>query len=452
MKKNKKIAILIAIIIIIIAIIGITMISIDKDNTKKAEETFRTYTSYINEKNYEAMYELISTKSKEKVTKENFIARNKNIYEGIDSLDIKVNIEEIEKNGNKASIKYNQEMYTSSGKIQFSNKVNLLKEKSYKIDWGSELIFPDLKEEYKIRVEKIKSKRGDILDRNGNLLATDGTASYIGLVPGKLGENKEDNINKIAKLLDMSTETINKYLSATYVKDDTFVPLKKVSYNSTELKQQLLEISGVQINNTSARVYSLGEEAAHLIGYVQSINAEELEKNSDKGYNTNSLIGKIGLEQIYEDRLKGTDGTRIYMTDEKGNEIKQLAIQNKKDGENIKLTIDSNIQKTLYTQLKNDKGLFVVMQPKTGEILALISTPSYNSNDFALGMSETKWNELNNSESKPLYNRFIQSYCPGSTFKPITGAIGLTTGKIDPNEDFGYFRNFMAKRFKLGRL
>lgn len=368
--KNKKIIILTALLIIlIIAIVIASVVIIDKTNTKKIEEVFNKYVSYINEKNYDEMYEVLSSDAKNSITKENFVTRNKNIYEGIDSLDIKVNIKEIEKDGNNASIKYEQEMYTSAGKIQFSNTIKLSKEQEYKIDWTSELIFPGLKEEYKIRVETIKSKRGSILDRNGTALATDGMASY---------------------------------------------------------------------NNKSTRVYALGEEAAHLIGYVQTINAEELEKNQDKGYNANSLIGRTGLEQIYEDRLKGTDGTRIYMVDEKEKEIKQLAIQNKKNGEDIKLTIDSTIQKKLYDQLKNDKGLFVVMQPKTGELLALVSTPSYNSNDFALGMSNAKWQELNNNDAKPLYNRFVQSYCPGSTFKPITGAIGLSTGKIDANEDFGY--------------
>ena len=80
--------------------------------------------------------------------------------------------------------------------------------------------------------------------------------------------------------------------------------------------------------------------------------------------------------------------------------------------------------------MKNDKGLFVIMEPKTGELLALVSTPSYDSNDFTVGLSQEKWDELNNDEANPLYNRFIQKYCPGSTFKAVTGAIGLTTGDI----------------------
>lgn len=216
------------------------------------------------------------------------------------------------------------------------------------------------------------------------------------------------------------------------------MPVKKIVDSNTELKEQLLTISGVMINKEDGRVYSLGEEAAHLIGYVQPINAEELEKNEGKGYTTNSLIGKAGLELAYEDTLKGIDGTDIYIVDENENRIASLAKQDKKDGKDVKLTIDSSLQKQVYDQMKDDKGLFVIMEPQTGELLALVSTPTYDSNDFVVGLTTDKWNELNNDEARPLFNRFTQKYCPGSTFKPVTGAIGLTTGKIDQNEDLGY--------------
>lgn len=258
------------------------------------------------------------------------------------------------------------------------------------------------------------------------------------LYHGKLGENKEQNIEKISELTGVSVDYINKSLEASYVKDDTFVPVKKIVDSNITLKEQLLEIPGVMINKEGARVYSLGEEAAHLIGYVQTINSEELEQNEGKGYTTTSLIGKTGLEKAYEETLRGIDGTKIYITDSQGNEIFQIAKQEKKDGKNVKLTIDSTLQKEVYEQMKNDKGFFVIMEPQTGELLALVSVPTFDSNDFVVGLTNEEWNTLNNDENKPLYNRFIQKYCPGSTFKPITGAIGLKLGKISTDEDFGY--------------
>lgn len=385
------------------------------------------------------MYEILSEKSKSETSKEAFITRNQNIYEGIDAVNVNIEITNKEKENGNIKITYNENIGVSAGIIEFSNIVTLVKEnKEYKINWSSNLIFPELNDTYKVRVSTLEAKRGEILDRNGKKLAENGSISSVGIVPEKLGENKDENIVKISELTDVSVEYINNQLSASYVKDNTFVPIKKVAMNNTELKEKLLQIPGIMITSTDARVYPLGEEAAHLIGYVQTINAEELKENAGKGYSSNSLIGKTGLELIYEDTLRGIDGKEIYIEDENGNKIKQLAIQEKKDGTDIKLTIDINLQKTVYDQMKEDKGLFVVMNPSTGELLATVSTPSYNSNDFVLGMSNSQWEKLNNDTSKPLYNRVLQTYCPGSTFKPITAAIGLTTGKITTDTEFNY--------------
>lgn len=435
--KNKKI--LIIIVIAIITIISGTIIYLNKNNSKKQEETLNNYISLINEQKYEEMYDMLSEKSKSEISKEDFITRNKNIYEGIDAVNIKIEItNKLKENGN-IKIEYNQNMGVSAGKIEFSNNVTLTKEKrEYKINWNSNLIFPELTNTSKVRVYTLEAKRGEILDRNGNKLAENSSISSVGIVPGKLGENKEESISKISELTGVSVEFINEQISASYVKDDTFVPIKKVAMNNTELKEKLLQIPGIMITSKDARVYPLGQEAAHITGYVQTINAEELQKNSGKGYSSNSLIGKSGLELVYEDTLRGIDGKEIYIEDENGNKIKQLAIQDKKDGTDIKLTIDSNLQKQVYNQMKEDKGLFVIMNPSNGELLAMVSTPSYNANNFVLGLTNAEWEQLNNDESKPLYNRVLQAYCPGSTFKPITAALGLSTGKITKDTTFNY--------------
>lgn len=436
--KNKKIVIFAIVIIVVIAIIVGALYIVNR-NIPKPEEALSAYISLLNEQKYEEMYNMISEYSKTQISQEDFIKRNKNIYEGIDAYDIKVTPSETTKDGKTYSIKYNESMSTSAGTISFENTAKLVREnKEYKISWTSSMIFPELRNTDKVRVSTLSAKRGEILDRNGAKLAQNGSISSVGIVPGKLGENKTENISKISELTGVSTDYINTQISASYVKDDTFVPIKKVSADNTELKSKLLEIPGIKITSVDARVYPLGEETAHLIGYVQAISAEELKQKEGKGYNSSSIIGKAGLEQAYEDTLRGIDGTEIYIADENGNKLKTLATQDKKDGTDVKLTIDGGIQKNLYNQMKNDKGFFVVMNPTTGELLATVSTPSYNSNDFVLGMTSSKWEELNNDESKPLYNRFLQSYCPGSTFKPITAAIGLTSGKLTTDTTFNY--------------
>lgn len=435
--KNKKglIFAVILIVIILIGIIGYFKII----NKTKPEDVLKQYIENINAKDYNAMYEKISSSSKNNISEEDFINRNKKIYEGIDSHNIEISINNVQKNKNEVKITYNEKVPTSSGVINFSNTSSLVKDgKTYKLNWTSKTIFPELEENYKVKVSSIEAARGEILDRQGKYLAQNGQITTIGIVPGKLGENKEEGIKKLSELTGVSIEYINTELSRSYVKDDTFVPIKKISKDDNEKKEALLKIPGVKLTNTSARVYPLGEEAAHLIGYVQKINEQELEQNKEKGYSSSSIIGKNGLEKAYEDRLRAVDGKEIIIVDEKGNKIKQLAKQDKKDGEDIKLTIDSKIQKQLYDSLKNDKGFFVVMNPNTGELLGAVSTPSYNSNDFVLGMTQDKWNELNNNEAKPMYNRFLQTYAPGSTFKPITAAIGLNSGKITKETTFSY--------------
>ena len=435
-KKTVVVTIIILLILAIAIICGVVYMNTPKE---KSEDVLAKYFSLLNEKNYTELYSLISSESKNKISEEDFITRNQNIYEGIDAVNIKIEITNKEKENNTEKISYNEEMSTSAGNISFTNTVNLVKEeKEYKINWSSSMIFPELRDTDKIRVSSIESERGEILDRNDVKLAENGKISSIGIVPGKLSENKEQDIQKISELTGVSVEYINNQLSASWVSDDTFVPIKKVATNETELKNQLLEIQGIQINSTDARVYPLGKEAAHIIGYVQTINAEELEERAGQGYSSTSLIGKAGLEAAYEDRLRGIDGTEIYIQDAEGNKLKTLAKQDKKDGEDVKLTIDSNMQKQIYEQMQNDKGLWVVMNPDTGEILAAVSTPTYDSNDFVLGLTTEEWNALNNDESKPLYNRFIQKYCPGSTFKSVTAAIGLTTGTITPDTTFNY--------------
>lgn len=439
MKNKKTVIIVIVVIAILIAVIAGVAIYITNKNAPKPEEALSAYIELLNEQKYDEMYNMISESSKSQISQENFVKRNKNIYEGIDAYDIKITQSEKTKEGNTYKIPYTETMSTSAGTINFTNTAKLVKEdKEYKINWSSSMIFPELRSTDKVRVSSLTAKRGEILDRNGLKLAENGSISNVGIVPGKLGENKESNISKISELTGVSTDYIKTQISASYVKDDTFVPIKKVSADNTELKEKLLQIPGIKITSVDARVYPLGEEAAHLIGYVQAISAEELKQKEGKGYSSSSIIGKAGLEQAYEDTLRGIDGTEIYIIDENGNKLKTLAIQDKKDGTDVKLTIDSTIQKQLYNQMKTDKGFFVVMNPTTGELLATVSTPSYNSNDFVLGLTNEKWKELNDDTGKPLYNRFLQSYCPGSTFKPITAAIGLTSGKLTTNTTFNY--------------
>ena len=439
--KNKKIIIIVISIILILAIfvgIGITIYFNNKPKNKP-EDVLQTFASYINDKKYEDMYSLLSSKSKANISEEDFIKRNKNIYEGIEAENFSVDIQSIENENKLAKVTYKNSMDTMSGHVDFTNTVTLElnEEKEYKIDWTSNLIFPKLNTEDKVRIKTIEAKRGSILDRNGEYLATNGVASKIGLVPGKMSDNREEDIAKIAELLNMTSDGINSELSASYVKADTFVPLKTVGKNEMELKNKLLEIKGIKIIDADERIYPQGVSTSQLVGYIQPINAEELKEKAKDGYTSSSKIGKYGLERAYESTLRAVNGSEIYIEDANGNKKTSIAKQEQKDGQDVKLTIDSKLQQTVYEQFKDDKSAVVVMNPKTGEVLALASCPSFDSNDFSLGMTTADYKNLTENPDNLLYNRYLATYAPGSSFKPIIGAIGLTTGAFSADDDFG---------------
>lgn len=434
MNKGLKAAIGAGVITVILVIAG-SVYYVSKNSTK-AEETVKNYFELLNDKDYAGMYELLSAESKSEISEEDFITRNKNIYEGIDAENIEVSIKDNSKDKGEVTVSYDTKMNTAAGDLEFSNLVKAVKgdSKKYELEWSSNMIFPDLDDDNKVRINTIKGRRGSILDRNGVVLAQDGSAANVGIVPGKLLE-KENAITQIASILGMSVYDINTKLNASYVNDNTFVPLKTISNSDAETKSKLLQIKGIQINDKEARIYPFAESTAHLTGYVQAVTADDLKEFSGKGYNSNSVIGKSGLEKLYEDTLKACDGSEIYITDDKGNKKTTLISKEVQDGQDVKLTIDMSLQNNLYTQLASDKGCAVAMNPNTGEVLSLVSTPSYNPNDFVLGMSNDEWNSLNNDENKPLYNRFKATFAPGSTFKPITAVIGLETKALNPNDD-----------------
>ena len=453
-KRTKKVLLLIAGIMGAITLgMAVYMLILTKtgSNLTKPDELLLTYMNYISEQNYKEMYQMLDVDASGQISEEDFIKRNSAIYEGIEVHNMTTTI--ISYDAERNVVQYQTTFDTVAGNISFENEAYFLKrEDSYKLVWTDSLIYPGLSSTDKVRVSTTQAKRGEILDRNGCVLAGPGVASSVGIVPGKL-ENMDSAIEQIAELLGMKPEEIEKKLSAKWVKEDSFVPIKtlqkveeielmsmepdKELIKEHERQQRLLEISGVMISDTEVRAYPLGDAAAHLVGYVQSVTAEDLEKHVGEGYTASSVIGRSGAEGLFESELKGQNGCRLYIVDAEGNTKEELADRLVEHGKTIKLTIDSELQRGLYEQFREDKSCSVAMNPYTGEVLALVSTPSYDNNDFIMGLSNEKWTALNEDENKPMYNRFRQVWCPGSTFKPITAAIGLESEAINPNEDYG---------------
>ena len=423
-----------------------------KQNTLVSpEELLVEYMNHIPKQEYEEMYAMLNIEASRNISQDDFVKRNSAIYEGIevDNMEIEVTAYDEE----RKAVTYQTSFDTVAGNISFENEAIFQKdEEGYELVWDDSLIFPKLGSTDKVKISTTQANRGDILDRNGRVLAGKGVASSVGIVPGKL-EDRDEAIQQIAELLEIEPEVIEKKLSAKCVKEDSFVPIKTIPkvaeielmkiepdeevLKENERQKKLLEIPGVMISDTEVREYPLGEAAAHLVGYVQSVTAEDLENHAGEGYTANSVIGKSGMEGLFEKELKGQNGCDIYIVDSDGNKKAELASIFVQDGKDIQLTIDAELQRSLYEQFKEDKSCSVAMNPYTGEVLALVSTPSYDNNDFIMGLSNEQWTALNEDENKPMYNRFRQVWCPGSTFKPIIAAIGLESEAIDPMEDYG---------------
>ena len=460
-RKNHNLRIahirLIQVTAIIIGIIVICVLFLEKEMFEKKsyqkmpEKLLTRYMSFIEKRDYEKMYDMIAEKESGNVTEDYFIKRNSDIYEGIEASNVTVDIVEFDKK--TEMVTFGMSFDTIAGNISFENKASFIKTKDkYKLLWDDSLIFPNLNSSDKVKVSKIKARRGEILDRDGNMLAGEGTATTVGLVPKEIKDSDAD-ILKIAELLETDKEAIKEKLGQEWVNEDSFVPIKVIPkvkeadlmtlqpdemlLEEKKRQEELMAIPGVMFSDTQVREYPLGEAAAHLIGYVQNVTSDDLKEHSGEGYTNDSVIGRSGVESLFEENLRGQDGYRIYIVDSDGTEKEKLAFKMAKHGENVQLTIDSKLQTRLYEQFKNDKSCSVAMNQYTGEVLALVSTPSYDNNDFIMGLSDEKWGLLNNDKDRPMYNRFRQVWCPGSAFKPVVAAIGLETGALDPFKDYG---------------
>lgn len=293
----------------------------------------------------------------------------------------------------------------------------------------------------RIRIIPASAPRGTFYDRNGELLVTNRPGFTVSLLP-LTAPISDDVKQRISDLVHVPVEEINKKIAA----HSGFNPIRIKSDVTPDIvsiiEEQKDNYPGVVIEVQPIRDYIYKQQGAHTFGYVSEINDEELAKKKDEGYKSGDIIGKFGLEKVYDKELRGADGGEQVEVDVSG---KPVAILGRKDpvpGDDLVLTIDKNLQLAAekavdeqLAQIHASAAAAVVMNPQTGEILAMVSRPAFDPNAFAHGISTKYWNQLNNNPFHPMDNKTITGeYPPGSTFKIVTGTAALTEGVVTPEE------------------
>ncbi|MDP2683850.1 MAG: penicillin-binding protein 2 [bacterium] len=303
-------------------------------------------------------------------------------------------------------------------------------------------------ENNRIRIHELKAPRGIIYDRNESVLAKNVPNFILSFIPADLPKNKielEDIADNISKYISLSAEDITRiFTEAPEFSYENFIVQDHVHYEEAMLLNiNSVNLPGIQLESSSFREYSASNYHAHILGYMGKITLQDLELNPY--YSFNDYIGKSGIEQFYEEILRGVHGKKEVEVDSIGKESKVINISNPLPGKGIRLTIDSGLQDvlglSLENTLKSNKSITgataIAMDPNNGEIISLVSYPSYSSNDFTLGLTAEQYDNILNDPKKPLFNRAISGEYPsGSTIKPVVALAGLESGIINEHTTF----------------
>jgi penicillin-binding protein 2 len=299
--------------------------------------------------------------------------------------------------------------------------------------------------------------RGLILDRNGIVLASNYSAYTLEVTPSRIN-NLEQTIEELAGVLDITPRDRRRFKKLLEEsKSFESLPLRTRLSDEEVAKfaAQRFRFPGVEIKARLFRNYPYGELASHVVGYIGRINPAEKEKldesDDQANYRGTEYIGKLGVEQSFEAQLHGTTGVESVETSAGGRAMRKLASSPATPGNTVKLSIDIRLQHLIEQLFGDRRGALVALDPKTGEVLAFVSKPTFDPNLFVEGIDSENWQALNESPDKPLLNRALRgTYPPGSTYKPFMALAALETGTRRPEQtisDPGFFM-FGNHRFR----
>ena len=311
-------------------------------------------------------------------------------------------------------------------------------EEGWRVDWTPGLIFLELDDETLVHFFTDVPKRGSVLDRNGGELAVDAVLPVVGFVPDLISD-KEALIGTLASSLKLSEGDVRSQVE-TDLPSYYFIPIKTLPYGTTAdslAKFYDMADLGVVVREETKRIYPNGDLAAHTVGYMAEVSAEELETLAEAGYRPGDLIGAFGIEQQYDEVLAGERGGILTTITTEGTISRTIAEKPAAPGKDVVLSIDLDVQKTAEQSLGERVGSIVVMDPRDNSVLALASYPRFNPQGLTDGLSSEAYAKLANDGRQPFLHRpLLATYPPGSTFKPVTMAAGMEKAGVSAGETF----------------
>lgn len=295
-------------------------------------------------------------------------------------------------------------------------------------------LYTTLSQKNSVDLLPVEPTRGLIFDRNGVLLAENIPVFSLDIIPDKVDNLPQtlSEISKIIPLTDIEIAQFQKQLKQHRRFDGIPLKLRLAEEEVAKLSENLYRFPGATVKARLMRHYPLGSSFIHVLGYVGRINTQDLNEIDPTNYSASNYIGKLGIEKYYEDELHGAVGYEQVENDASGEPVRVLNRIKPTPGENLFLTIDSKLQLAVEQILEGHKGSVVVIQPSTGQILAMVSFPTYDPNVFVTGISSQDFKTLQQSPEKPLYNRVLRGLYPfASTIKPYIALQGLNTGTTD---------------------
>ncbi len=411
----------------------------DPDAAKTGKDTFPNGSeddsidvlALIQDREFRELYPYFTSASRSSYKVDDIIARQEMIDEriGLQTMQFE-NVRKLDRASDDRITVYemNVVMQTSYGEMSRPLTLTYLYDEDaghWYLEYSPALIFPGLTDENDLIVQRLTARRGGIYDRNNIPLAVDGKGQIVGAISGPY--DTADNA-EVAELLELSVEQVDAIMSQSWIGDNMYVPIKTQMEFSADQLKKLADLN-LEMRLFDTRLYPHANSAAHLVGHVGEVSTEDLENDTRGIYRERDMIGKRGLESLYEEELRAKNGVRVYLS---GSEKQILYEIPAEAGKDFHLTLDIELQDKLYSLFKEDEGQVVCLDPTNGDILALLSFPSFDPNEFVQGIASASYQALLDDSRLPLWNKFQPSYTPGSTMKIPTAMAAFNAGTLSP--------------------